>query len=202
MARRSTFAALVAMLLAAHLWAQAGSDPASKGSKDGYLVVRCDEKKANYYDLTRFAQFMEPQRYSKEFFRKYQPPSARCLGIGFDIGTEHTVRYGVYQAWKVRIVGTTDSVKMPASTKDSVYVLSYARNPDWIFCAKKYSFVPLNDGARKIIYTDFQDGKDVVMDLSADWPRPWQIFEIEILRAHALPEIWEASKHPIPSSPP
>jgi hypothetical protein len=60
----------------------------------------------------------------------------------------------------------------------------------------------LKDGARRITYIDFQDGKDVVMDLSADWPRPWQIFEIEILNANAFPEIWEASKHGIPSSPP
>jgi hypothetical protein len=134
-------AALIATPLAPHLCAKSVDDPGSKGSKEGYLLVRCDEKKTNYYDLSRFAYFIETQHLSDEFFKKYHPPSSKCLGIGFDIATEHTVRYGVYRVWKVRVVGTTDSVKMPASTKDSVYVLSYARNPDWIFCAKRYSVV-------------------------------------------------------------
>lgn len=52
----------------------------------------------------------------------------------------------------------------------------------------------MKGGARRIVYTDFQDGKENVIDLSADWPRPWQIYEIEILKANAFVEIWEATK--------
>jgi hypothetical protein len=114
--------------------------------------------------------------------------------MGFDMSTDSTVRYGVYQAWKVRVVGTSDSVKMPASSKDSAYVLIYPRNADWKFCAKKYNVAHLRGGARRIVYTDFQDGKENVIDVSADRPRPWQIYEIEIVKANAFVEIWEASK--------
>jgi hypothetical protein len=79
--------------------------------------------------------------------------------MGFDISTDSTIRYGVYQAWRVRVVGTSDSVKAPVSAKESAYVLIYPRNPDWSFCAKKYSVVSLKGGARRIVYTDFQARK-------------------------------------------
>ncbi len=94
----------------------------------------------------------------------------------------------------MRVVGTTDSVETPASAKDSAYVLIYPRNPDWKFCAKKYSVVSLKGGAGRNRLHRFPDGKENVIDLSADWPRPWQIYEIEILKANAFVEIWEATK--------
>ena len=37
---------------------------------------------------------------------------------------------------------------------------------------------------RRIVYTDFQGGKENVVDVT-DWPRPWQIYQIEILKANA-----------------
>jgi hypothetical protein len=162
----------------------------AKTSDVGYLLVWRAEGK-NYYELSRTAQLLEPQLFSDEVFSRYQPSSRQ---MGFDISTDSTVRYGVYQAWKVRVVGTSDSVKTPASARESAYVLIYPRNPDWKFCAKKYSVMSLKGGARKIVYTDFQEGKESVIDLSADWPRPWQIYEIEIVKANAFVEIWEASK--------
>ena len=177
-----TVAALERSMLAA--------DNAKRSTDFRYLLVRRAERK-NYYELSRTAQLLEPQLFNDEVFSRYQPSSRQ---MGFDISTDSTVRYGVYQAWKVRVVGTSNSVKTPASAKDSAYVLIYPRNPDWKFCAKKYNVAPLRGGARRIVYTDFQDGKENVIDLSADWPRPWQIYEIEILKANAFVEIWEASK--------
>ena len=165
-------------------------DNAKSSADVWYLLVRRAEGK-NYYELSRTAQLLEPQLFSDEVFSRYQPSSRQ---MGFDLWTDSTIRYGVYQAWKVRVIGTSDSVKTPASPKDSAYVLIYPRNPDWKFCAKKYSVMSLKGGARRIVYTDFQDGKESVIDLSADWPRPWQIYEIEIVKANAFVEIWEASK--------
>jgi len=95
------------------------------------------------------------------------------------------------------MIGTSDSQGTPTSTKNSVYVLVYARHPDWKFCARKYriesskSSKSSNDGARKIIYTDFQDGREYTFELSPKWPRPWQIYEVEIQSSKAFPEIWQ-----------
>jgi hypothetical protein len=171
-------------------WSMLAADNAKSSTDVWYLLVRRAEGK-NYYELSRTAQLLEPQLFNDELFSRYQPSSRQ---MGFDISTDSTVRYGVYQAWKVRVVGTSDSVKTPASSKDSAYVLIYPRNADWKFCAKKYNVAPLRGGARRIVYTDFQDGKENVIDVSADRPRPWQIYEIEILKANAFVEIWEASK--------
>jgi hypothetical protein len=171
-------------------WSMLAADNAKSSTDVWYLLVRRAEGK-NYYDLSRTAQLLEPQLFNDELFSRYQPSSRH---MGFDISTDSTVRYGVYQAWKVRVVGTSDSVKMPASSKDSAYVLIDPRNANWKFCAKKYSVAPLRGGARRIVYTDFQDGKENVIDVSADWPRPWQIYEIEIVKANAFVEIWEVSK--------
>ncbi len=155
-----------------------------------YLLVRRAGKK-NYYELSRTARMLEPQLFSDERVSRYKPSP---LNYGFDIQTELSIRYGVYQAWKVRVVGTSDSEKAPSSTRDGVYALIYARNPDWKFCAKKYSVVSAKDGGRNITYTDFADGREYTMELSSKWPRPWQIYEIEILSSNAFWEIWQASK--------
>ncbi len=155
-----------------------------------FLLVRREGK--NYYDLSRTAVFLEPHHISEELLRRVQS-SPEHLSI-IDIIADTTIRYGVYQAWKVRNIGVSDSVKAPASARDSAYVLVYPRNPDWKFCARKYRIESFPNRARKITYTDFQDGKEYVIDLSPSWPRPWQISEIEILSPDAFPEIWQASK--------
>jgi hypothetical protein len=136
---------------------------------------------------------LEPQLFNDEFFKQYR--GGKPKGIGLDIITDSTVRYGVYQAWKVRITRTADSIKEPTSTKESVYVLTYPRNPDWIFCAKRYNVLSSSTRDRTVIYTDFQNGKEYHMQLSPQWPRPWQIYEIEILNVNSWAEIWQASKH-------
>jgi len=157
------------------------------------LVRRAGRPERNYYELTRTARFLEPQLYNDDEISRFKPSPRNS---GFDMETELTVRYGVYQAWKVRVVGDSDSPRAPTSTKVSMYVLIYPRNPDWRFCAKKYRFEALDNGARRIIYTDFQDGREYTFGLSPEWPRPWQIYEVEILNSNALPEIWRASKQP------
>jgi hypothetical protein len=111
--------------------------PTQKGTRDvRYLLVRrAGRPERNYYELTRTARFLEPQLYNDELISRFKPSRRN---YGFDVETETTVRYGVYQAWKVRVIGTSDSQVARASTKVSAYVLIYPRNPDWVFCARKY----------------------------------------------------------------
>ena len=120
------------------------------------LVRRAGSPEKNYYELSRTARLLEPQLFNDEFFKQYR--GGKPKGIGLDIITDSTIRYGVYQAWKVSITRTTDSIKEPTSTKDSVYVLIYPRNPDWIFCAKRYNVLSSSTRDRTVIYTDFQNG--------------------------------------------
>ena len=154
------------------------------------LARRADRPEKNYYELTRTARFMENPFSSEEMVRQYKP-SPRNYGA--DVFTDSTVRYGVYQAWKVRVIGTSDSKKMPTSLKDSTFVLSYSRNLDWRFAAKKYKVVRTTNGGQNVTYTDFQDGREYTMELSPDWPRPWTIYEVEIINSNALVEIWQAT---------
>jgi len=164
---------------------------AKSGEDFRYLLVRKEGK--NYYELARTAHFLEPQLLSAERISQYKPSPH---SYGFDIVTDHSIRYGVYQAWKIRVVTTSDSEKAPNSAKDGVYVLIYARHPDWIFCATKYSIVSARDGGRKITYTDFQDGREYTIELTRNWPRPWQIYALEVLSPNAFGEIWQSSKQP------
>lgn len=167
-----------------------------QGAEAGFwylLVRRADRPEKNYYELTRTARFAEPPFSSEEMVRQYKP-SPRNYGA--DISTDSTVRYGVYQAWKVRIIGTSDSQKTPTSVKDSAFILSYSRNPDWKFAAKKYKVVRTRNGGQNVTYTDFQDGREYTMELSQDWPRPWTIYEVEIVSSNAFVEIWQATSQP------
>lgn len=158
-----------------------------------YLLVRRaggpETSSENWYDLTRSASCMDC---SHAELLRYKPSPKN---YGFDVVSERTVRYGVYQAWRVRIVSTSDSQKAPVSTGDAVYVLIYPRNPDWIFAATKYRVVSTEAGAKKINYTDFQDGHEHTIALSPEWPRPWQIYEVEILASNVFLEIWQAQQH-------
>lgn len=162
------------------------------------LVRRAGRPEKNYYELTRAARFMERPFSSEEMVRQYKPSPPYQ---GADIVTDSTVRYGVYQAWKVRIVGTSDSQKTPTSAKDSAYILSYSRNPDWKFAAKKYKLVRTMNGEQNVTYTDLQDGREYSMELSPDWPRPWTIYEIEIINSNAFVEIWQATNQSQKANP-
>jgi hypothetical protein len=186
--------AQVLMTLCASVQAIPPADDAKDTGDLRYLLVRrAGSPERNYYELTRTARFLEPRLYNDEDFKRLKPSPGN---YGFDIQTELTIRYGVYKAWKVRVVGISDSQKSPTSTKISAYVLIYPRNPDWRFCARKYRFETQNNGAKKITYTDFQDGHEYIFAPSPEWPRPWQIYEIDILSSNAFPEIWQASKQP------
>lgn len=79
------------------------------------------------------------------------------------------------------------------NVEDSTYVLSYSRNPDWKFAAKKYRVVRSPNGGQSITYIDFQDGREYNMELSADWPRAWTIYEVEIVSSNGFVEIWQAT---------
>lgn len=185
-------AAILALPLVATLsvWARAPQQEPDAGF--WYLLARwAGRPQRNYYELTRYVHFVGP--ISEEGARNYKPSFSK---IGVDIITDDTVRYDVYQAWKVRVLKTTGTKSTPVSAKDGVYVLIYGRNPDWKFAVKKYRVERRADGGQIVTYTDFQDGHEYVMDLSADWPRPWTVYEIEVQDANAFLEIWHASQGP------
>jgi len=144
----------------------------AKSGKDlHYLLVRRAGEAGvlkNYYELTRAAHFLEPQHFSAEMISHYKPSPPYT---GFDIETDHSICYGVYQAWKIRVITTSDSENAPSSAKDGVYVLMYTGQPDWIFCARKYHIVLAKDGGRSITYTDFQDGLEYTIELTKNWRR-------------------------------
>lgn len=179
--------AILAVTLTLALAGEAGE----KSDLRYLLVRRAGRPEKNYYDLSRTAQFFEPQLFDDTFIRRYQP-SPKWMGI--DVETESTIRYGNYQVWKVRVLASYDTENAANSAKASVYLLDYPRQPDWKFCARKYDLTDLGGGARNLTYTDFQDGKEYLMKLTPSWPRPWRVFELEILNNNAFPEIWQASK--------
>ena len=154
------------------------------------LVRRADRPEKNYYELTRNARFMELPFSSEEMMRKYNPSPH---SYGADIMTDSTVRYGVYQAWKVRIIATSDTQKTPISVRDGVYVLSYSRNPDWKFAVKKFNLVRTPKGGQDLSYTDLQDGREYSLKLTPDWPRPWTVYEVEVLSSNAFVEIYRTT---------
>ena len=185
-------------ILAASLTFELAGRPGDK-TDDRYLLVRrAGTPEKNYYDLSRTAQLFEPQLFNDTFFSGYQPSPKR---MGIDVITESTVRYGNYQVWKVRVLTSYDTDKAASSAKQSVFLLDYPRQPDWKFCAKKYALTAAGGGARKLTYTDFQDGKEYMMSLTPDWPRPWRVFELEILKNNAFPEIWQVSKSSLKKGP-
>jgi hypothetical protein len=184
------------VLVANFAWAQSSSQSADDGLR--FLLVRWAGemgKLKNYYDLSKTGRFLEPQLFNDEFFRHYKPRDRDRIGL--DIITDDSVRYGVYEVWKVHVMATSDTQKARASAKDGAYVLIYARNPDWRFAAKRYQVERTATGGQILTYTDFLDGRDYKMELSADWPRSWTVHEIEVLRANGFEEIWQASKGPI-----
>src|SRR5215472_5787856 len=82
-------------------------------SDDRYLLVRrAGPPLKNYYDLSRTAQLWEPQLFNDTFFSRYQPSPK---GMGIDVITETTVRYGNYQVWKVRVLASYDTDKAAGS---------------------------------------------------------------------------------------
>jgi len=49
-----------------------------------------------------------------------------------------------------------------------------------------HKVVRTTNGGQNITYTDFQDGHEYTMELSPDWPRPWTIYEVEILSSNVF----------------
>jgi hypothetical protein len=102
-----------------------------------------------------------------------------------------SIRYGVHSIWKVRVLRITDSVKDPVSSRDVFYALIYERHPDVRFCGVRYEVQNLPSGRRRIEYTDCEDKKLYSFGMTKEWPRPFVIYELEILDRDALRAVWQ-----------
>lgn len=136
-----------------------------------YLVIRrAGRPEKNYYELAKQVRLVSGDVITRD-------PS----GIGYDV-------HGI---WKVRVQRTTDSKKNSESAKDATYVLIYERDPDLRFCARHYAVSSLPSGARRVDYTDCEDGRRYSFEMARQWPRPLVIYEVEILDRKVLRELWE-----------
>ena len=145
-----------------------------------YLVIRTagGHPDRNYYELAKQVAMFDRAPY-------YAP------GL-MDVETKEpeSIRYGVHSIWKVRVLRITDSVKDPVSSKDAFYALIYERDPDVRFCGVRYEVRKLSSG-RRIDYTDCEDKKRYSFGMTKEWPRPFVIYEFEILDRDALRSVWQ-----------
>lgn len=140
-----------------------------------YLVIRRGGRpEKNYYELAKQVSLFDGEVVTRE-------PAG--------------IRYGVHSIWKVRVQRVTDSQKDPASLKDAYYVLIYERDPDKRFCAVHYDISALPPGARRIAYTDCEDKKQYSFEMTQLWPRPFVIYEVDVLERDVLRGLWERQKH-------
>lgn len=144
------------------------------------LVRRAGTPEKNYYEFTpRVVGILDADT---EF-----------RGV-LDIMTEErpvSIRYGVYRVYRTRVLREADSEKEPASASEGAFVLSYRRDPDLKFCARRYRFENEPSGARKIIYTDYVDGREYSFRMTKDWPRPFSIYVVEVLPSDLLHDVWQ-----------
>jgi len=145
-----------------------------------YLVIRRagGPPDKNYYELAKQVEMADRAPF-------YAP------GL-MDIETTEprSIRYGVHSIWKVRVLRSTDSVKDPVSSRDAFYALIYERDPDVRFCGVRYEVQNLPSGRRRIAYTDCEDKKRYSFGMTKDWPRPFVIYEFEVLDRDALRAVW------------
>jgi hypothetical protein len=146
-----------------------------------YLVIRRagGPPDKNYYEL------------AKQVEMAYRAP-VYVPGL-MDIETTEPggIRYGVHSIWKVRVLRTTDSVKDTVSSRDAFYALVYERDPDVRFCGVRYEIHNLSSGRRRIEYIDCEDKKRFSFGMTKEWPRPFVIYEFEILDRDALRAVWQ-----------
>jgi len=146
-----------------------------------YLVIRIagGPPDKNYYELAKQVEMFDRAPY-------YAP------GL-MDVETKEpgSIRYGVHSIWKVRVLRITDSVKDPVSSKDAFYALIYERDPDVRFCGVRYEVLTLASGMRRIDYTDCEDKKRYSFGMTKEWPRPFVIYEFEVLDRDALRAVWQ-----------
>ena len=101
------------------------------------------------------------------------------------IGTEAGVRYGVFSVFRATLLKTADSVTLPKSQKDGVYVLALDRT--YKICAKSYSL-----SNRKIAYIDYENGKSY--DFPVKTSQSFPIHEVELTSGNVLRELWEPKR--------
>lgn len=157
--------------------------PASGQVKDlddvRYLVIRrAGTPEKNYYELAKDVIIVDAPP-------KFIP--------WMDVMTKEPegMRYGVHSIWKVRVLRVTDSQKDSVSSKDADYVLIYERDPDNRFCAIRYEVSRLPSGGRRIEYTDCEDKKQYSFEMTKQWPRPFVIYDVEVLDRDALHDVWQ-----------
>jgi hypothetical protein len=157
--------------------------PASGQARDlddvRYLVIRrAGSPEKNYYEL------------AKQVVIADAPPSYVPL---LDVITKEPdgIRYDVHSIWKVRVLRVTDSQKDSASPKDADYVLIYERDPDVRFCSIRYEVSSLPSGGRQIKYTDCEDKKQYFFKMTKQWPRPFVIYDVEVMDRDALHDVWK-----------
>ena len=145
-----------------------------------YLVIRRagGPPDKNYYELAKQVEMADRAPF-------YAP------GL-MDIETTEprSIRYGVHSIWKVRVLRSTDSVKDPVSSRDAFHALIYERDPDVRFCGVRYEVQNLPSGSRRIEYTDCEDKKRYSFGMTKAWPRPFVIYEFEVLDRDALRAAW------------
>ena len=145
-----------------------------------YLVIRTagGPPDKNYYELAKQVEMADRAP-------DYAP------GLMDIMTTEpRSIRYGVHSIWKVRVLRSTDSVKDPVSSRDAFYALIYERDPDVRFCGVRYEVQNLPSGGRRIEYTDCEDKKRYSFGMTKEWPRPFVIYELEVLDRDALRAVW------------
>ena len=156
-----------------------GATPVQDSDDLRYLLVRrAGFPEKNYYDFARVVGILDPDL-------EFHGP--------IDVVTQNPggVRYGVYRIYRTRVLRETDSEKQPASAAEGAFLLFYPRDPDLKFCARRYRFEAEPSGARKIIYTDFEDGREYSFRMTKNRPRPFSIYVVEVSPANRLHDIWQ-----------
>lgn len=145
-----------------------------------YLVIRTagGPPDKNYYELAKQVEMADRAP-------DYAPGLMDIMTTG-----PRSIRYGVHSIWKVRVLRSTDSVKDPVSSRDAFYALIYERDPDVRFCGVRYEVQNLPSGGRRIEYTDCEDKKRYSFGMTKEWPRPFVIYELEVLDRDALRAVW------------
>jgi len=170
---------LVAVLLLMPLLVCPASGQARDLDDVRYLVIRrAGSPEKNYYEL------------AKQVVIAGAPPSFVPL---LDVITKEPdgIRYDVHSIWKVRVLRITDSQKDSVSPKDADYVLIYERDPDVRFCSIRYEVSSLPSGGRQIKYTDCEDKKQYSFEMTKQWPRPFVIYDVEVMDRDALHDVWQ-----------
>lgn len=169
----------VSVLLCVPLLLCAASWQAREVDDVRYLVIRrAGAPEKNYYELAKDVVIVDAPP-------KFIP--------WMDVWTKQPegIRYGVHGIWKVRVLRVTDSRKDSVSANNGVYVLIYERDPDVRFCAIGYEVGSLPSGGRQIKYTDCEDKKQYSFEMTKQWPRPFVIYDVEVLDRDALHDVWQ-----------